>query len=270
MGILASTGLFTWGILKKWYFWIVPLLLDPFELYNNHIRFWMPRDRQGEVALPTEWSLPLFCVMLVIAAIATYHELRKSIPQKPSIKVSARSELQSDNTVQAGTNFELDVENITGPIAEFFGEISVEFTLEFPPYRALQPESQNRALASRDTAGNRIPISKGQRGVFRLCRSARADGIQHLDVAVGTAQGFEWIEQPGHLKEGVLASDFKLMVVVHSEPDHKSQKAYTFLIKPLPPTVFLQLEDITPYHSSGKLSVLKRFRRNKSLHEPAR
>src|SRR5208283_4419986 len=73
-----STKLFFKGLLKRAYFWIPPIFLDPFDLYRVYIRPLLPREYQRDIIIPSEWALIAFMLMILFASIMTYHELRKS------------------------------------------------------------------------------------------------------------------------------------------------------------------------------------------------
>lgn len=68
MELLKSTKLFIWGIIKRIY-WVLPtLILDPFDLAKRifNINYDLPR-----------WSVwTLFVLGWLVAGILTYHELR--------------------------------------------------------------------------------------------------------------------------------------------------------------------------------------------------
>ena len=264
MELLKSVWFFGLGMLRRCWIWLPGIFLGPFDFYNTYIRFRLPEQWQGHLNLPSVLFLPAIGLLLFWSAGLTYHHLRRRIPNGPSIRVHIHPDSLIEK-VHVSVSFDLLIENVSGPVAEFVGSISVESWSEHFPGIARNPDLQGKLLASRDTADNRVPIIKGQRGAFRLCQSAITNGRQSVEFAIGNPGGFEWRREPGYIHDGQLDSKSILEVTINSEPAHNSIKTYRFLIKPTPPTEFLQLEDITCYRSASKLPILKRFGRDKEL-----
>lgn len=75
MSFLKSVGYLLWGIIKRLYYVVPALLLDPLDLADRlfEIQYAPPK--------PLMWSL--FGIGLFIAVALTYHELRKRIALQP-------------------------------------------------------------------------------------------------------------------------------------------------------------------------------------------
>lgn len=76
MELWRSLYLFFWGILKRSYYWIPALLLDPFDIYERY-KSALPSEWQINIAVPNPWAISAFLVLFLWAAILTYHELRR-------------------------------------------------------------------------------------------------------------------------------------------------------------------------------------------------
>lgn len=65
------------GTFKRAYFWVPPILLDPFDLYRQFIKSELPVNWQVDIIMPSDFGFALFVFMVVVAAFLTYHEERK-------------------------------------------------------------------------------------------------------------------------------------------------------------------------------------------------
>ena len=70
-----SIHLFLVGLLKRAYYWVPPIFLDPFDVYNRYLKHVF---HTGDIEMPSKWGLIAFVIMIFWAAIMTYHELRKT------------------------------------------------------------------------------------------------------------------------------------------------------------------------------------------------
>jgi|SRR3972149_11281640 len=72
-----STKLFLGGILKRFYYWIPPIFLDLFDLYNRYIKKLLPANYQQDINMPYSLGLLIFILMILWAGLMTFHELHK-------------------------------------------------------------------------------------------------------------------------------------------------------------------------------------------------
>ncbi len=84
MELLNSTGLFIWGVIKRIY-WVLPtLILDPFDLLEKlfNVNYQMP-----------QWSIwTLFSLGCLIAMVFTFHDLRMK-------NLSSEEDLNSEKVI---------------------------------------------------------------------------------------------------------------------------------------------------------------------------
>lgn len=92
MVIFHSVRLFLWGITKRCYYWAPFLFLDLFDIYEIYIKPRLPADWGGGIVLPAWWGFALFSLMLLWAAIMTYHELRT---EKDTLVVQLDDKMES-------------------------------------------------------------------------------------------------------------------------------------------------------------------------------
>lgn len=71
-----SFKLFLIGFIKRFYFWIPTIFLEPIDLYNQYIKQLLPNGYQYDIKIPAKLGLILFILMIVGAVTSTYHELR--------------------------------------------------------------------------------------------------------------------------------------------------------------------------------------------------
>lgn len=76
MFIFESVRFFSWGVLKRFYLWMPPLLLDPFELYEEFVAPHAPDWAPERIAVADEWTWIPMGLLVFWAAAMTYHELR--------------------------------------------------------------------------------------------------------------------------------------------------------------------------------------------------
>jgi hypothetical protein len=88
-----SLSEFVWGILRRFYYWSLAFLVDPFDFYGTFLKPYFNQD----IVLPSDWFPYLFGFGIVCAAIHTYHELRLrkgEIEKKYEEVVSRRLEIE--------------------------------------------------------------------------------------------------------------------------------------------------------------------------------
>ena len=90
VALLRSIVLFLWGVLKRFYFWLPAILLDPFDLYNKYIKLRLPPEWQGDIEMPSEAFPYVLAGGLIWASVMTYHELRTSVGRDPRIPKKLR------------------------------------------------------------------------------------------------------------------------------------------------------------------------------------
>ena len=79
---------FAYGILKRFYYWVVPLLLDPFDIYERWVARRLSDEAQRFVEehldMAFDYGLYAFLACLGVAAFMTYREVhREARPGKP-------------------------------------------------------------------------------------------------------------------------------------------------------------------------------------------
>lgn len=75
METLKALGSFVLGIIKRAYYWVPPMFLDPFDLYKLYIRPMLPSGAPENIVMPSELALWLFLALLLWAGFITYREL---------------------------------------------------------------------------------------------------------------------------------------------------------------------------------------------------
>jgi len=72
MELCASAPTFFWGVLRRFYWWVPAILLDPFDFYERYLRPHFGWD----IDMPSEWFPVVLAGGMIWAAFLTYHELR--------------------------------------------------------------------------------------------------------------------------------------------------------------------------------------------------
>ncbi len=75
MPILVSAREFAGGVLRRFYFWLPAVFLDPFDLYDR-FKSSLPERLQVEISFPSKWGLIALVVLLAWAAVLTFHKVR--------------------------------------------------------------------------------------------------------------------------------------------------------------------------------------------------
>ena len=76
MDLAKSILLFGTGILRRFYYWVPALLLDPFDLYERYVRNWLPSGAPDRIVIPMWAGLLVLILLIGWAALMTFHELR--------------------------------------------------------------------------------------------------------------------------------------------------------------------------------------------------
>ncbi len=95
MELTKSILLFGVGILKRFYYWVPALLLDPFDLYERYIYNWLPSDAPERIIIPVWASLLALILLVGWAALRTFHELRLKIIREVSTPTLAKPTTQT-------------------------------------------------------------------------------------------------------------------------------------------------------------------------------
>jgi len=64
------------GVLKRFYFWGLSLLLDPFDFYDRYIKQLLPESWRLNVDIPPLWGQYVLIGLIGLTVILSYHELR--------------------------------------------------------------------------------------------------------------------------------------------------------------------------------------------------
>ncbi len=72
-----SIRFFFSGLFKRAYWGILFIFLDLFDLYDRFIKPLLPSKWQG-INMPIGWGILLFFLVILWAALMTYHDLRKT------------------------------------------------------------------------------------------------------------------------------------------------------------------------------------------------
>lgn len=85
MNLLKSAVKFLHGMLKRFYFLLPAVLLDPWDLYNQYLRVYFSGRDAPEIKLPDEAFPYVLAVGLFVAAILTYHGLRSGVGRNKQV-----------------------------------------------------------------------------------------------------------------------------------------------------------------------------------------
>lgn len=167
------------GVLRRFWYWVPPLLLDPFEVYNKFIQPNAPNAWGWmKVDLPSGWALFALVVLIFWAAILTHHETRKSLPASIMPDWPMRDALEfvlGGRLLGANTDF-----GRVGPILDQFrerarlGDVTIWGRPNFTDGAALKPP-----LEEIDPIYWRVSQIDFMKISFRnLAETERADHVQ--------------------------------------------------------------------------------------------
>lgn len=129
MEVARSAGIFLLGVIKRFYFYLPALLLDPFDFYEKYLRAWIQREfwpsapRELAVSPWITWSL--LGVGLILACVMTYHDLRKYIGRNPKVSKALQSFYsRSTQLLYRPISTKEDLERLRSDFAEWRQEIS--------------------------------------------------------------------------------------------------------------------------------------------------
>jgi hypothetical protein len=120
MELLKSAALFAKGILKRFYYWVPPIFLDPFDLYEHYIQHWLPAGAPERLAIPTWVGLLAFALLFGWAALRTFHELRLKVAYDTGNSASQPS--KTSPVAVSPLKFAIKVESIIQRSATFLDE----------------------------------------------------------------------------------------------------------------------------------------------------
>ena len=80
MQLYESAGTFLLGVIKRFYYWLPSVLLDPFDLYNKYFKTMLGLQR--DIDMPSEAFPYVLAGGLLWAAVVTYHDLNKSTAER--------------------------------------------------------------------------------------------------------------------------------------------------------------------------------------------
>jgi hypothetical protein len=75
--VFGSGRHFLLGILKRFYFWLPSILLDPLDYYERYIGPRLPEQYRGGVTVLSDYFFPVLGITVLWAGFRTYHELRE-------------------------------------------------------------------------------------------------------------------------------------------------------------------------------------------------
>lgn len=77
MEIFRSAALFFLGVLRRFYIWLPPVLLDPFDVNKKVVQPMLPDNLRFELPWSPDWAPFVLFGLLIWAAVLTYHEVRE-------------------------------------------------------------------------------------------------------------------------------------------------------------------------------------------------
>ena len=81
MSLWESARDFVAGIIKRFYFWLPAVLLDPFDVYDRYLKPSVPNAYRFDFSPPVAVFLGALVGLLGLAAIFTYHDLNSRYAQ---------------------------------------------------------------------------------------------------------------------------------------------------------------------------------------------